>query len=158
MFCKNCGKEISNDAVICPECGVAIENQTKSEDTIFCSNCGQKINKKALICPHCGVGTENYRADQNKAVSQPQINVINNNTNTNANINAGMGYIHKKKWVAFFLCLFLGGLGAHRFYVGKAGTGIIYLFSGALFGIGWLIDLILILVGGFHDRAGQPLI
>lgn len=158
MFCKNCGKEIRNDAVICPECGVAIENQAKSEDTIFCSNCGQKINKKALICPHCGVGTENYRADQSKAVSQPQINVINNNTNTNANINAGMGYIHKKKWVAFFLCLFLGWLGAHRFYVGKAGTGIIYLFSGALFGIGWLIDLILILVGGFRDRAGQPLI
>lgn len=54
--------------------------------------------------------------------------------------------VHEKnKWIAFFLCLFLGAIGAHRFYEGKIGTGILYLFTLGLCGIGVLIDLIIIL-------------
>lgn len=63
----------------------------------------------------------------------------------------------KKKWVAFWLCLLLGGLGIHRFYVGKIGTGIIYLLTGGLCGIGWIVDLIKILMGSFRDNTGAPL-
>ena len=59
--------------------------------------------------------------------------------------------------MALLLCLFLGGLGIHRFYVGKIGTGILWLLTGGLFGIGWLVDLIVIIVGGFRDKANMPL-
>ncbi len=52
----------------------------------------------------------------------------------------------KNKWVAFLLCLFLGVLGAHKFYEGKAGMGILYLFTAGLCGIGALVDLISILL------------
>ncbi|MBQ3755018.1 MAG: TM2 domain-containing protein, partial [Clostridia bacterium] len=38
----------------------------------------------------------------------------------------------KSRLVATLLCFFLGGLGIHRFYVGKVGTGILYLFTGGL--------------------------
>jgi len=63
----------------------------------------------------------------------------------------------KEKLPAFLLCLFLGALGAHRFYVGKIGTGILWLFTGGLFGIGWLIDIIIILKNSFKDSKGNPI-
>ena len=52
----------------------------------------------------------------------------------------------KDKWTAFFLCLFLGVLGVHKFYEGKIGMGLLYLFTFGLFGVGWFIDLVLILM------------
>lgn len=48
----------------------------------------------------------------------------------------------KNKWVSFFLCLFLGYLGIHKFYEGKVLLGIVYIFTWGLFGIGIIYDLI----------------
>lgn len=47
----------------------------------------------------------------------------------------------KSKGTAYLLWFFLGGLGVHKFYLGKFGMGILYLFTFGIFGIGWLIDL-----------------
>ncbi|GAB7038026.1 MULTISPECIES: TM2 domain-containing protein [Catenuloplanes] len=64
----------------------------------------------------------------------------------------------QKSWVvAILLCLFLGTLGVHRFYVGKIGTGILMLITLGGFGIWTLIDLIMIIVGKFSDKQGLPL-
>ena len=52
----------------------------------------------------------------------------------------------KNKWVALCLCFFLGAFGAHKFYEGKIGMGILYLLTVGLFGIGALIDFIVLLL------------
>lgn len=53
----------------------------------------------------------------------------------------------KSKIVALILCFFLGVLGIHRFYLGKIGTGVLWLLTGGLFGIGVIVDFILIIIG-----------
>mgnify|MGYP003763563379 CR=1 FL=1 len=60
----------------------------------------------------------------------------------------------KNRLAALLLCFFLGYLGIHRFYVGKVGTGLIWLFTAGFFGIGALVDFIMIAVGSFTDQAG----
>jgi TM2 domain-containing membrane protein YozV len=50
----------------------------------------------------------------------------------------------KSKLIAFLLWLFLGWLSAHRFYTGKLVSGFLYLITGQLFGIGWIIDFFLL--------------
>ncbi len=60
----------------------------------------------------------------------------------------------RSKGVAAVLCFFLGGLGIHRFYAGKIGTGLLWMFSGGILGFGWLVDLIMIFCGSFKDGDG----
>ncbi len=52
------------------------------------------------------------------------------------------------------LCFFLGGLGVHRFYAGKVGTGILMLITLGGLGIWTLIDFIIIATGNFKDKEG----
>jgi TM2 domain-containing membrane protein YozV len=68
-----------------------------------------------------------------------------------------MAQSSKSKITAALLCFFLGALGVHRFYVGKTGTGIIWLLTLGCVGIGALVDFIMILIGKFTDKEGNYL-
>ena len=57
---------------------------------------------------------------------------------------AGIRTAYAFNYSAYILWLFLGLFGAHRFYVGRTGSGIVWLLTFGLFGIGWIIDVFLI--------------
>ena len=63
----------------------------------------------------------------------------------------------KSATVAFLLCLFLGMVGAHRFYVGKIGTGVLMLITAGGLGIWALIDLGNLVCNNFQDGNNNTL-
>ena len=66
----------------------------------------------------------------------------------------GNANISSKDWLCtLLLAIFLGSLGIHRFYVGKIGTGLIWFFTLGVFGIGWVVDIIMIACGSFRDKG-----
>lgn len=52
---------------------------------------------------------------------------------------------------------FFGVIGVHRFYVGKIWTGLLFLFTGGLFGVGWIYDGFMLALGRFEDVEGRVL-
>ena len=57
----------------------------------------------------------------------------------------------KNKGTCLILCIFFGYFGAHYFYVGRTGMGLLYLFTLGLFSIGWIIDIFRICSGNFYN-------
>lgn len=127
-----------------------------------CQICGASLENGK--CNYCGYVSEisaqntasiNNPSCQTQTVQEQQY-TINTPTFNNTGITPGVS--RKSKTTALLLCIFAGYVGAHKFYVGKIGTGIIYLFTAGLFGFGWIIDIILIAAGSFRDEFGLPLL
>ena len=112
------------------------------EEFLFCENCGNKVHRDAVVCPKCGAQLKDLKTSDKE--ESPQ--VVINNTNTNV-VTAVTGHSKKRcdKWVSLLLCIFLGYFGAHKFYEGRTGTGILYLLTFGLCGFGVIIDFIIIL-------------
>lgn len=120
-----------------------------------CSKCGAPLeNGKCNYCgaTHVTPTTETTASVQGRDQAAPQV-IINQVAAQGTSIDIPP----KSKWVAFFLCLFLGFFGAHNFYAGKIGMGVLYLFTLGFLGIGWLIDIIRILIGAYYDKWGRKL-
>ena len=68
------------------------------------------------------------------------------------------GMTSDKDWtVLLILSILLGGLGVDRFYAGSIGLGILKLLTAGGCGIWWLVDIIMIVTGGFKDGNGVPI-
>lgn len=127
-----------------------------------CSACGAPMDGGK--CGYCGgvkaVGNGPAVATASQPVSvMPQINIINQQQSYNTQNSVSQPtYAAKSKMMALLLCFFLGVVGAHRFYLGNFGIGLVYLFTGGLFGFGALYDFIMLILGKMKDSNGYPLV
>lgn len=99
----------------------------KNESCKYCKYCGQKIPIDAVLCTNCGRQIEELKTN-----NQTQSVIINQIFEQNKK--------PRNKWLALFLCVVFGILGAHKFYEGKTGMGILYILTGGLFIFGVLFD------------------
>lgn len=75
---------------------------------MYCKNCGKELNDNAYVCINCGAKVESGLKD-------------------GVGVNKKNG---KSKVAAGLFGIFLGGIGAHNFYMGNIGMGIVdILFS-----------------------------
>ena len=104
-----------------------IRQSIAAQEMENCTKCGHLMHESARACPQCGA-----------PISVQEWSDVSDCS----------------RLIALLLCIFLGVLGIHRFYVRKTGTGLLWLFTGGLLGIGMLYDLVIIVLGDFEDADG----
>lgn len=114
-----------------------------------CLNCGASVEKNRDCCKYCGTPYDNkvnlQPLQNEKIIIQEKV----------AEKEPKSLISPKPRLTTLLLCVFLGTFGVHRFYVGKIGSGFLYMISLGGYGIGVLIDLISIITGTFKDMYGN---
>ncbi|HQT87054.1 MAG TPA: DUF805 domain-containing protein [Acidiphilium sp.] len=119
-FCFSCATLLHASATACPKCGASqpgaitpvpgaarqalVTMPGVSANMAYCRGCGQTIHATAPLCPHCGA-PQRLPNPYGQSFGPP-----------------------KSRVTAALLAFFLGGLGAHKFYLDNVGVGLLYLF------------------------------
>jgi TM2 domain-containing membrane protein YozV len=99
---------------------------------MFCPNCGKEVSDQAVSCPSCGHPLAPKTGSSTVKIVSP-----------------------KSRLAVVLLSFFLGWIGVHRFYVGKVGTGVLFVFFGwNVLALWVLIDFIMACAGSFTDKSG----
>ncbi len=133
MYCRNCGNEVFEKAIMCVSCGTP-----PLAGNNYCYNCRGETSPLSTICMKCGAG----------------LNPSSENASTTGQVNLN----GKDHLTALLLCLFLGYLGVHRFYTKHTAIGIIQLLTFGGCGLWVLIDFIQIVSDNFKDADGNKLV
>lgn len=132
--CQYCGTKVEDRISKCPGCGAYSFYKE-------CKKCGRDY--EGPVCPNC---EEEVWAKVDKtnfsAKPEPEERVT------------PAGSSPKSKLIALLLCLFLGNFGAHNFYAGRVGRGIVYLITQGVFGLGIIYDFVMILLDKYEDKDG----
>ncbi|MDA9777438.1 GYF domain-containing protein [Rubripirellula sp.] len=103
--CPFCAQSISSSAIKCPHCQSMLNS--------FCNNCGAQCTSNQAICLKCGSAISGSGQSEAVVVYSDDSEVIYSGAYS--------------KQTAGILALCLGGLGAHKFYHGSFGFGILYI-------------------------------
>jgi TM2 domain-containing membrane protein YozV len=114
-------------------------SNSKAGDEKYCMDCGSLIKLKAEICPKCGVRQMAAPASSNIGAVAPN---------------------GKSKIAAALFAIFLGWMGAHKFYLGDVGWGVVYLlffWTGIPAFVGFIEFILLLTMSdeAFNQKYGQ---
>jgi len=129
MYCRYCGEQIADEAIMCVKCGAPVYKSNK-----FCQNCGKPTNPEYNICLNCGVKLKTAASDSYSEKDWLTTLLLS--------------------LLPMLLCI--GGI--HRFYTGHIAIGIIQLLTAGGCFIWQLVDIILIATEKFKDREGKVLL
>lgn len=128
-----------------------------------CTCCGAQLQADACECRFCGEPT----SIQQRYVPKTQRTTVHVEMDQQDEpVRPDHIYVEhrivreksdKNRWVLLFLCLFLGRYGAHKFYLGKIGSGVVNFITHGWFYIGWFCDLMSIAFGSPLDAEGRPI-
>ncbi len=130
---------------------------------MICKHCGANLAPNETVCSYCRCQVEEistpppqFSSSARALPPQPVYSSPNYLAHANDNQNQ---LSPKNKTSALLLCLLgLCGLnGLHRFYSGKVFTGLLWIFTGGLCGLGTFVDILLLLTDNFRDKDGRLL-
>lgn len=134
--------------------------------TIYCTQCGQAMRvapehvSATVACPHCGTPLAPWRvvgAPPPQPVTPPQLVA----PPRVPGYGPAYGVSSRSRVVAGVLGILLGPLGAHRFYLGYIGIGILQIvltfMTGGIAGLWGFVEGILCLAGQMRDVDDLPL-
>ncbi len=86
-----------------------------------CPRCATKVNKYATVCPSCGLNYNKFNEATNKEAKEAYA------CGEKERVLYRIGCPRDvKKWKLLLMCVFLGYVGGHHYYVGKKGWGLFY--------------------------------
>lgn len=140
--------------LICPNCGAKLEIDG-SWQKVFCQYCGTELmlDRERHRVEFENAEEAGYRFEKGRLKAQREAQ----QQSYQRVVYIENEYSDKDRITALLLCVFLGVVGAHHFYARRPGMGILYIFTGGLFGIGWLVDIIMIACGNYKDDRGKYL-
>ena len=120
-------------------------------ETLYCPHCGTKMLSTDRYCGGCGWDAEHPDEEPAKKeqTGRREPAPTPRKTAPPSDFN---------RLTTFLLCLLLGFLGVHRFYVGRAGSGLVWLLTLGVFSVGWIYDLVMIATGEFLDEQGKRVV
>jgi len=179
MECKHCGAEVGIEYRLCPYCKSEMDYPKPNQQPVIIQNIIQTPgNNQGYNQNYNQTYTQDYGQNYNQGYNQSYNQGYNQNYNQSyqppqQNYNPqqpvymnniipqqpdNLAQVSPKSKVAtLILAIFLGWLGIHRFYAGRYISGAVYLFTYGVFYCGWILDIILIIMGKFKDKNGLPI-
>ena len=115
-------------------------------ETVYCVRCGGDMRPDDRCCRNCGWDSSFAPGTpQPPPAPRPRAPLPPNTSQRN-------------RLTTLLLCVLLGPFGAHRFYLGKIGTGVLWLCTFGILGLGVVFDLVMIATGECRDIEGKPVL
>lgn len=116
-------------------------------EVLYCPQCGEKMDADQRYCTSCGWDAE--------APEEPPPLPQRGPVESPRDLGPASD---KNRLTALLLCVLLGWLGAHRFYIDKVGTGLLFLISFGFLGVGVIYDAVMLATGELKDGEGKRIL